>query len=357
MHQILAVDNGLLDRRVTEEILTDALNSSACIRTAACGREALEWLRQQPADLLILDMPPSITPARRFLEEARKLCPSAVVLITSTCREDQLPTLLLRLEAQDYLFKPFRPTELVAAVNALLAGAEERWETLDDKKLTACLERLDGDVKGGFYRKSTQTVKEYIDDLFQSTDDKEEREMRLTRFAEGISSIGEKINAALGWKLSSYAERLGRQYEPRSSCYDMCVFFEEMLDAVFDELNKSGYFQGDDLKKVLNYIDRNIKRGVNLEGAAECVNMSSCYFSKFFKKNAGVNFINYVTGRKIEQAMAMLLETDMPIINIAYELSYNETNYFSKAFKKKVGMTPSEFRERRGVMPQDGETP
>lgn len=40
----------------------------------------------------------------------------------------------------------------------------------------------------------------------------------------------------------------------------------------------------------------------------------------------------------------MLDETEMPVINIAYELSYNETNYFSKAFKKKVGVTPSEYR-------------
>ena len=42
----------------------------------------------------------------------------------------------------------------------------------------------------------------------------------------------------------------------------------------------------------------------------------------------------------------MLLDTDMPVINISYELSYGETNYFSKAFKRKVGVTPTEFRER-----------
>ena len=43
-------------------------------------------------------------------------------------------------------------------------------------------------------------------------------------------------------------------------------------------------------------------------------------------------------------AKRMLVDTEMPVINIAYELSYNETNYFSKAFKKKVGVTPSEYR-------------
>ena len=75
--------------------------------------------------------------------------------------------------------------------------------------------------------------------------------------------------------------------------------------------------------------------------------MSSYYYSRVFKKMTGVNFITYVTDRKIEIAQDMLVETDMPVINIAYELSYNEPNYFSKAFKKKVGVTPTEYREGR----------
>ncbi|UQT47221.1 helix-turn-helix transcriptional regulator [Flavonifractor plautii] len=72
--------------------------------------------------------------------------------------------------------------------------------------------------------------------------------------------------------------------------------------------------------------------------------MSSCYFSKLFKRMTGKNYITYVTDSRIEMAKRMLVDTEMPVINIAYELSYNETNYFSKAFKKKVGVTPSEYR-------------
>jgi AraC-like DNA-binding protein len=59
-----------------------------------------------------------------------------------------------------------------------------------------------------------------------------------------------------------------------------------------------------------------------------------------------INFITYITDRKIELAKDMLLNTDAPISNIAIELSYNEANYFSKAFKKKVGITPSQYREK-----------
>ena len=105
-----------------------------------------------------------------------------------------------------------------------------------------------------------------------------------------------------------------------------------MLDTIFDAIEKSGLYEVDSEQKILNYIDRNIRRGVSLDEAAEYANMSSCYFSKLFKRMTGKNYITYVT------------DTEMPVINIAYELSYNETNYFSKAFKKKVGVTPSEYR-------------
>ena len=52
----------------------------------------------------------------------------------------------------------------------------------------------------------------------------------------------------------------------------------------------------------------------------------------------------------------MLANTDVPIINIALDLSYHEPNYFSKVFKKSTGMTPTEYRkERRGIALEEDE--
>ncbi|MPM89957.1 HTH-type transcriptional activator RhaR [bioreactor metagenome] len=45
-------------------------------------------------------------------------------------------------------------------------------------------------------------------------------------------------------------------------------------------------------------------------------------------------------------AKEMLVDEDIPIVNISIELSYTQPNYFSKVFKKKVGITPSEYREK-----------
>ncbi|WP_416390300.1 helix-turn-helix domain-containing protein [Romboutsia hominis] len=74
------------------------------------------------------------------------------------------------------------------------------------------------------------------------------------------------------------------------------------------------------------------------------MNLSPNYLSKTFKKDIGINFITYITNKKIALAKEMLKDTDTPILNISIDLSFNKPNYFSKVFKKIVGLTPSEYR-------------
>ena len=158
--------------------------------------------------------------------------------------------------------------------------------------------------------------------------------------------MGEGHGSEVQNRLNASLERFRLRFDLQSSAFEVAGVAEEMLNVIFAELENRQLYSGDDLKKVLNYIDRNIKRGVTLDMAAAYVGMSASYFSKFFKKYVGVNFITYVTDRKIEAAKDMLVNTDRPVVNIAYDLSYSETNYFSKTFKKKVGVTPTEYREQ-----------
>lgn len=90
------------------------------------------------------------------------------------------------------------------------------------------------------------------------------------------------------------------------------------------------------MKAVIDYIERNLKKGISLEDVANHVNISTYYLSKIFKKEMGVNFITYVTNRKMDLAKEMLVNTDIPVLNIALDLAYNEANYFSKAFKRRL---------------------
>ncbi|MCC5910632.1 MAG: response regulator [Clostridiaceae bacterium] len=115
-----------------------------------------------------------------------------------------------------------------------------------------------------------------------------------------------------------------------------------------DSLEAQKHFS---LQIVLDYIDDHLNDSIPLEDAAELLNVTPSYFSRLFKKEMGVKFINYVTNKKIEKAKAWLETTDMPVLNIALELGFREANYFSKVFRKLEGITPTEYRKKNSKRP------
>lgn len=116
-----------------------------------------------------------------------------------------------------------------------------------------------------------------------------------------------------------------------------------------ERLNKVDYSDTSniDMKGIIDYIEKNCKKNITLGEVAEFASVSMYYLSKLFKKKVGMNFSTYVINKKMEIAKELLENTDTPIINIAYELSYNQPNYFSSVFKKTVGITPTEYRSRK----------
>ena len=74
--------------------------------------------------------------------------------------------------------------------------------------------------------------------------------------------------------------------------------------------------------------------------------MSSFYFSRYFRTAYNQTFIEYLTEYRIQQAVRLLEETTIPVREIAFRVGYADAGYFSKVFKRHVGVTPSDYRNR-----------
>ncbi len=99
------------------------------------------------------------------------------------------------------------------------------------------------------------------------------------------------------------------------------------------------------IQKSCNYLATHYKsKELSLNSVAKQFNMSSCYFSVVFKHETGQTFIDYLTKIRIEKAKELLLCTDMRTYEIADEVGYENSTYFSTLFKKNTGMTPKEFK-------------
>ncbi|WP_265455131.1 response regulator [Enterococcus sp. HY326] len=100
------------------------------------------------------------------------------------------------------------------------------------------------------------------------------------------------------------------------------------------------------IQQALNYIKENFADpNISLKSVAEVVNLSAAHFSTIFSQSTGSTFIEYLTNQRIEKAKQLLLTTDLRLSDIAFEIGYNDPNYFSFLFKKKVEMSPKDYRQ------------
>jgi len=100
-----------------------------------------------------------------------------------------------------------------------------------------------------------------------------------------------------------------------------------------------------EVENALEYIENNFKGSISLDEVSKYINLTPSYVSKLFKKKLGVNFNRYLAVRKIKEAKRMLKEENANINEIAFNIGYNEPNYFCKVFKKIEGITPTQYRQ------------
>ena len=80
---------------------------------------------------------------------------------------------------------------------------------------------------------------------------------------------------------------------------------------------------------------------------AAAVGMSNSRFSTVFAQESGKTFTEYLTWLRIERAKELLQSSEKRSSQIALEIGYNDSHYFSYLFKKNVGMTPGEYRSEK----------
>ncbi len=98
------------------------------------------------------------------------------------------------------------------------------------------------------------------------------------------------------------------------------------------------------IRKAKIFLQKNYNKDISLEEVSQVISLNPHYFSRLFKKEVGMNFIDYLTKLRIEQAKKMLLQTSLTIGEISNSIGYHDANYFSRVFSKIVGVPPTEFR-------------
>lgn len=93
-----------------------------------------------------------------------------------------------------------------------------------------------------------------------------------------------------------------------------------------------------------NYIYNHLYEEITLENLARLTGLNGQYLSQRFKKELGVSFRDYLAERRIEEARSLIKHARRPLSEIASRLCFHDQSHFTKAFKKRTGMTPQQYR-------------
>jgi AraC-like DNA-binding protein len=92
------------------------------------------------------------------------------------------------------------------------------------------------------------------------------------------------------------------------------------------------------------YIQEHQTENLRLGHVARACNTSTFYFCKMFKKITGINFTDYLSRVRIEKSKNLLLNPNLRVSEIAYEVGFQSLTHFNRVFKKILGQSPTEYR-------------
>ncbi len=98
------------------------------------------------------------------------------------------------------------------------------------------------------------------------------------------------------------------------------------------------------IEKANKYISEHYNEDISLDEIAQHVNLSSYYFSRFYKNATGINFTDKMVMLRMEKAKELLRQEELSVKDVSYMVGYSDPNYFSKIFKKITGFNASEYK-------------
>ena len=153
--------------------------------------------------------------------------------------------------------------------------------------------------------------------------------------------------------LTRLLREISGEYKGKKIGYQLAVkskLYELMLIILRDTPRRSAKPSSSKSRRILAFVLKNISDPeLTLEQAAEALNLNKFYFSHFFKRYTGQSFHSYLTKMRVNFAKQYLIESKMPVIDIAFRSGFNSIQTFNRVFKTLTGFSPREYRRENSV--------
>ena len=134
---------------------------------------------------------------------------------------------------------------------------------------------------------------------------------------------------------------------------DLCSVLEKVIKRYKEAVSERSRHPAFDaksmqaiMKDACDYVYQHYNENLSLSRMSHAFHLNASYFCEQFSKIVGISFIEYLTDVRMENARKLLNHyPERSVTDIALEVGYSDARYFSQVFRKRYGITPSEFRK------------
>jgi len=375
------------------------------VKTARSAQEALAFLETESIDVLLTDITMPEMSGIELIEQAKKKGHQFISLILSGYQEFDYVKKGMALQVQDYLLKPVNKQELLANIQRIKIELDQPG---DFTVLLVEAERPFLETIKELFMKKGQLLfieswmSTYHQLLLIYKGARQEaflfiREIEAILAGQGQIFVGESVNE---WETvyesyekvkqlqaietfyqeflpNNQKEQMNRSAEDFTFlAFNQALMIGDMqtiqreLDAIFNQLSQQHatpeYVRyalmqqvlaevknkpkikkySESVSQAVERIEQGYLEELNLKTVADELHLNPSYLGQIFKKETKRSFSQYLNQVRTKHAQKLLLYTDDTINEISEKVGFNNTNYFSKMFKKLNGITPKEFREQ-----------
>ncbi len=334
------------------------------------GERAYSQILRTKPDVLLTDIRMPHMGGLELAEEAKRHLPDLKVIIISGYDDFTYASKAIHIGVVDYLLKPILEDTLLAAIRKAeeeitkeREGGKKKEEPGEDRvgffdcqDVAIALNQVDIKswakdsvelfLKKGLESEVEKFVGQYLEcvgsDNLESMIFRQymviDMQLEAVRFLDSLGA-GEYTGDVI-----CEEQELARHMKTPETSRNYMVSILKSCIAVRDSLSGNPFRVM--VEKAKEYVGAHIGAEISLSAVAAHVGVSASHFSRIFSREAGVTFIEYLTGVRMERAKEMLRCTNKKIAEISQEIGYRDTRYFYTLFKKNVGCTPREYRKK-----------
>ncbi len=339
MYQVIVVDDELVIRCGITNFINSEIEDFEVLHSFGDGAEAIDFLKTKDIDLIISDIKMNRISGIELAKYLFENKPYIKVILLSGYREFDYARSAIQYGVKNYILKPTNFAEFKEVMSQMKLELDQSRAKKDQVLFMDKIKLFYSNILSNKKKEAADTLLSVFEDL------KDNSPVNTGQYIYDLYEIiFDKLNLYL--KLQFSADKFNlKQLLTRNSVQglkDNALDILERISGLLLNEEASHEFLLQDIKE---YMHEHLHEDISLQDAADKMFFSTVYFSRFFKKQTGETFSNYLLRIRMEQAVK-LLEKNLKVTEISEACGYHDPSYFTRIFKEYYKYTPKDYARR-----------